>query len=129
MFDGLAHVVAISQPTGLLRLGAAYGKDPGLAATSATQGQRGVQWHQLERGGSSGAGAGLLIAVIPLTWTSKPHSTAPVGDAVNLEADLLAQITDGCCGNKRPGGGNSPPPWPDRWLMAGRTRLGLALKP
>jgi len=59
---------------------------------SATS-QRGRRWHQLDGGGSSGAGERFWIAVIPLHLDPAPQlRQRRVGDLRSSGADLLAQI-------------------------------------
>jgi riboflavin synthase len=44
--------------------------------------------------GATAGGERFWVAVIPLTWVSTTLSQRRVGDAINLEADLLAKYTE-----------------------------------
>jgi len=85
--------------------------------------------------GSSGPAGAVLES--PLNFRSPAHQhhicgTAPGGRAgSNLEANCWPNIHERLlAGNKRPRAEGTPPTHGrTRWLMAGRTRLGPALKP
>lgn len=71
--------------------------------------------------GCSGDGARFWIAVIPHTWESTTLRHLRSGDAVNLEADLLAKYTERLLQGRQAGPGATTEPAPGheldrRWL-------------
>jgi len=91
--DGLGTVVAIEQQPASWRLAlrwdeALYGRYICEKASVAVDGI------SLTVAGCSPDGAEFWIAVIPHTWASTTLQRLRVGDAVNLEADLLAKYTE-----------------------------------
>jgi riboflavin synthase len=91
--DGLGTVVAIEQQPASWRLvlrwdEAVYGRYICEKASVAVDGI------SLTVAGCSPDGAEFWIAVIPHTWASTTLERLRVGDAVNLEADLLAKYTE-----------------------------------
>jgi riboflavin synthase len=91
--DGLGEVTGIKQLSGSWRLeirwlDEAYGRYVCDKASVAVDGI------SLTVAGASPGGDHFWIAVIPLTWTSTTLQLRRVGDAINLEADLLAKYTE-----------------------------------
>jgi riboflavin synthase len=91
--DGLGTVVAIEQQPASWRLAlrwdeALYGRYICEKASVAVDGI------SLTVAGCSPDGAEFWIAVIPHTWATTTLERLRVGDAVNLEADLLAKYTE-----------------------------------
>ncbi|APD47445.1 riboflavin synthase [Synechococcus sp. CS-602] len=107
--DGLAHVVAISQQPASWRLELQW-QDPAYGRYICDKASVAVDGISLTVAGSSGAGERFWIAVIPLTWTSTTLRQRRVGDAVNLEADLLAKYTERLLAATSAPGGGTPPP-------------------
>ncbi|MFM7268475.1 MAG: riboflavin synthase [Cyanobium sp.] len=65
---------------------------------------------------SAEAGGLFWIAVIPHTWASTTLQLRRLGDAVNLEADLLAKYTERLLQASRPPGEPGPAPIDAAWL-------------
>ena len=91
--DGLAAVVAVEAQPASWRLvlrwrDCAYGRYICEKASVAVDGV------SLTVAGCSADGAEFWIAVIPHTWSSTTLQHLRPGDAVNLEADLLAKYTE-----------------------------------
>ena len=91
--DGLGTVVAVERQSASWRLElrwqqAAYGR---YICDKASVAVNGIS---LTVAGCHDAGAAFWIAVIPHTWASTTLQHLRPGDAVNLEADLLAKYTE-----------------------------------
>ena len=101
--DGLGHVVAVEQQPASWRLvlrwsNPAYGRYVCEKASVAVDGI------SLTVADCSADGAEFWIAVIPHTWSATTLQQLRVGDAVNLEADLLAKYTERLLGWRAQGG-------------------------
>jgi len=88
----------------------------GISLTVAGLGPGGS--NDAERGlrESAEAGAIFWIAVIPHTWASTTLQHRRPGDAVNLEADLLAKYTERLLQAASPAAEAAPAPMDARWL-------------
>ena len=104
--DGLGTVVAVEQQSASWRLvlrwqDAAYGRYVCEKASVAVDGI------SLTVADCSSDGAEFWIAVIPHTWSSTTLQQLRPGDAVNLEADLLAKYTERLLGLHQGAGGRA----------------------
>jgi len=91
--DGLGTVTAIEQQPASWRLALRW-NDPTYGRYICEKASVAVDGISLTVAGCSGDGAEFWIAVIPHTWASTSLRQRAVGDAVNLEADLLAKYTE-----------------------------------
>lgn len=100
--DGLGHVRAIRREPASWRLELAW-QDPAYGRYICEKASICVDGISLTVAGCEPEGAGFWIAVIPHTWGSTTLQHRRAGDAVNLEADLLAKYTERLLGSARPG--------------------------
>ncbi len=91
--DGLGDITDISAEQGSWRLEIAW-KDPSLGRYICEKGSIAVDGISLTVAGCTAAGDRFWVAVIPHTWQSTTLVDRRIGDAVNLEADLLAKYTE-----------------------------------
>jgi riboflavin synthase len=86
-------VLAIAREAHAWRLELAW-DDPAYGRYICEKASVAVDGISLTVAGCGGAGQQFWIAVIPHTWASTTLARRRVGDAVNLEADLLAKYTE-----------------------------------
>ncbi|MEB3350961.1 MAG: riboflavin synthase [Cyanobacteriota bacterium] len=91
--DGQGQVRGIRRDGGAWRLELAW-RDPGYGRFICEKASVAVDGISLTVAGCSDDGSQFWIAVIPHTWTSTTLAERRLGDAVNLEADLLARYTE-----------------------------------
>jgi len=91
--DGLGTVVAIEQQPASWRLALRWDEAP-YGRYICEKASVAVDGISLTVAGCSPDGAEFWIAVIPHTWATTTLERLRVGDAVNLEADLLAKYTE-----------------------------------
>jgi len=91
--DGLATVVAVEAQPASWRLVLRW-RDPAYGRYICEKASVAVDGVSLTVAGCSADGAEFWIAVIPHTWSSTTLQRLRPGDAVNLEADLLAKYTE-----------------------------------
>jgi riboflavin synthase len=91
--DGLGRVTAIAAEGGFWRLEIAW-EDPALGRYICEKGSIAVDGISLTVAGCTAAGDRFWMAVIPHTWENTTLRERRVGDAVNLEADLLAKYSE-----------------------------------
>ena len=91
--DGLGTVVAVDPQPASWRLTIRW-DDPAYGRYICEKASVAVDGISLTVAGCSDDGAQFWIAVIPHTWTSTTLQRLRPGDAVNLEADLLAKYTE-----------------------------------
>lgn len=100
--DGLGQVRAIRREPASWRLDLAW-QDPAYGRYICEKASICVDGISLTVAGCEPEGAGFWIAVIPHTWASTTLQHRRAGDAVNLEADLLAKYTERLLGSARHG--------------------------
>ncbi|MFZ9267244.1 MAG: riboflavin synthase, partial [Vulcanococcus sp.] len=91
--DGLGSVVAIDQQPASWALRVRW-QDPAFGRYICEKASVAIDGISLTVAGCSADGAEFWIAVIPHTWASTTLHRLRSGDAVNLEADLLAKYTE-----------------------------------
>jgi riboflavin synthase len=91
--DGLGVVRAITREAAAWRLELAW-DDPSYGRFLCDKASIAVDGISLTVAGCEADGAVFWIAVIPHTWAGTTLTRRRVGDAVNLEADLLAKYTE-----------------------------------
>ncbi|MFM7362642.1 MAG: riboflavin synthase [Cyanobium sp.] len=91
--DGLGLVTGIAAEGGFWRLEIAW-EDPALGRYICEKGSIAVDGISLTVADCTAAGDRFWMAVIPHTWQSTTLADRRVGDAVNLEADLLAKYSE-----------------------------------
>jgi riboflavin synthase len=91
--DGLGTVVAVEQQPASWRLVLRW-QDPSYGRYVCEKASVAVDGISLTVADCSADGAEFWIAVIPHTWSSTTLQDLQSGDAVNLEADLLAKYTE-----------------------------------
>ncbi|MEN9541008.1 MAG: hypothetical protein RLZZ459_1099 [Cyanobacteriota bacterium] len=91
--DGLGTVVAVERQSASWRLVLRW-RDPAYGRYVCEKASVAVDGISLTVAGCSADGAEFWIAVIPHTWSSTALQHLRPGDAVNLEADLLAKYTE-----------------------------------
>ena len=91
--DGLGTVVAVDPQPASWRLALRW-VDPSYGRYICEKASVAVDGISLTVAGCADDGADFWIAVIPHTWTSTTLQRLRPGDAVNLEADLLAKYTE-----------------------------------
>ena len=91
--DGQGTVVAVEQQPASWRLVLRW-QDPAYGRYVCEKASVAVDGISLTVADCSADGAEFWIAVIPHTWSSTTLQHLRVGDAVNLEADLLAKYTE-----------------------------------
>jgi riboflavin synthase len=100
--DGLGTVVAVEQQPASWRLSLRW-QDPAFGRYICEKASVAVDGISLTVAGCGADGADFWIAVIPHTWASTTLARLQSGDAVNLEADLLAKYTERLLGATGPG--------------------------
>ena len=103
--DGLGSVVAVEQQPASWRLVLRW-HDPAYGRYVCEKASVAVDGISLTVADCSADGAEFWIAVIPHTWSSTTLQRLRPGDAVNLEADLLAKYTERLL-EARHGGGSA----------------------
>lgn len=98
--DGLGSVVAIDQQPASWALRVRW-QDPAFGRYICEKASVAIDGISLTVAGCSTDGAEFWIAVIPHTWASTTLHRLRSGDAVNLEADLLAKYTERLLGSAR----------------------------
>jgi riboflavin synthase len=91
--DGLGVVREIRREAGSWRLGLAW-RDPSFGRYICPKASVAVDGISLTVAGCEPDGGAFWIAVIPHTWASTTLTDRREGDAVNLEADLLAKYAE-----------------------------------
>lgn len=91
--DGQGSVLAVDRGSSSWQLRLAW-NDPGHGRYICEKASVAVDGISLTVAGCSSDGARFWIAVIPHTWTGTTLQHLRPGDAVNLEADLLAKYTE-----------------------------------
>ncbi|MCP9771467.1 riboflavin synthase [Synechococcus sp. Tobar12-5m-g] len=91
--DGLGEVTGIVRQPGSWRLELRW-LDPAYGRYVCDKASVAVDGISLTVASASPGGERFWIAVIPLTWASTTLGQRRVGDAINLEADLLAKYTE-----------------------------------
>lgn len=91
--DGLGTVRQIRREAGSWRLGVSW-NDPGFGRYICPKASVAVDGISLTVAGCETDGSAFWIAVIPHTWASTTLIDRREGDAVNLEADLLAKYAE-----------------------------------
>jgi len=115
--DGLGTVVAVAQQPASWRLVLRW-QDPSYGRYVCEKASVAVDGISLTVADCSADGAEFWIAVIPHTWSSTTLQHLRAGDAVNLEADLLAKYPERLLAARMaPGGGEEASPQLSRaWL-------------
>jgi riboflavin synthase len=116
--DGLGEVRAAERQGESWRLELAW-RDPAYGRYVCEKASVAVDGISLTVAGCSADGSRFWIAVIPHTWASTTLSRLRSGDAVNLEADLLAKYAERLLASRSAasGEGAAPPQPLDRgWL-------------
>jgi riboflavin synthase len=115
--DGLGTVVAVEQQPASWRLVLRW-QDPSYGRYVCEKASVAVDGISLTVADRSADGAEFWIAVIPHTWSSTTLQHLRAGDAVNLEADLLAKYTERLLAARMaPGGAEEASPQLSRaWL-------------
>jgi riboflavin synthase len=96
--DGLGSVQAITRESGSWRLELAW-QDPAYGRYVCDKASVAVNGISLTVAGCSPDGGGFWVAVIPHTWEETTLHSLRAGEAVNLEADLLAKYTERLLGS------------------------------
>lgn len=91
--DGLGTVQQIRREAGSWRLGVAW-RDASFGRYICPKASVAVDGISLTVAGCEADGSAFWVAVIPHTWASTTLTDRREGDAVNLEADLLAKYTE-----------------------------------
>ena len=91
--DGQGTVTAIDRQSASWRLALRW-DDPAFGRYICEKASVAVDGISLTVAGCDGDGAAFWIAVIPHTWAATTLRERRPGDAVNLEADLLAKYTE-----------------------------------
>jgi riboflavin synthase len=91
--DGLGEVIAAERTGESWRLEVAW-RDPAYGRYVCEKASIAVDGISLTVAGCSAAGSRFWIAVIPHTWAETTLHLLRPGEAVNLEADLLAKYTE-----------------------------------
>jgi riboflavin synthase len=99
--DGLGSVVAVEAQPASWRLVLRW-RDPAYGRYVCDKASVAVDGVSLTVAGCSADGAEFWIAVIPHTWAGTALQHLRPGDAVNLEADLLAKYTERLLSAARP---------------------------
>jgi riboflavin synthase len=99
--DGIGVVREIRREPGSWRLGLAW-RDPGFGRYICPKASVAVDGISLTVAGCEPDGAAFWIAVIPHTWANTTLTDRREGDAVNLEADLLAKYTERLLADRLP---------------------------
>ena len=104
--DGQGTVVAVEQQSASWRLVLRW-QDPAYGRYVCEKASVAVDGISLTVADCSSDGAEFWIAVIPHTWSSTTLQQLRPGDAVNLEADLLAKYTERLLGLHQGAGGRA----------------------
>ncbi|MEB3184730.1 MAG: riboflavin synthase [Cyanobacteriota bacterium] len=119
--DGLGRVLAVERQSASWRLELAW-DDASYGRYVCEKASVAVDGISLTVAGCSGDGARLWVAVIPHTWAGTTLQHRRPGDAVNLEADLLAKYTERLLGTGAAGGAGaahgSDAPISADWLVS-----------
>jgi riboflavin synthase len=107
--DGLGTVVAVERQPASWRLVLRW-QDPAYGRYVCEKASVAVNGISLTVADCSADGAEFWIAVIPHTWSSTTLQHLRPGDAVNLEADLLAKYTERLIGWRQSSVDHSPAP-------------------
>lgn len=99
--DGLGRVEAIERDSGAWRLALGW-EDGRFGRYVCEKASVAVNGISLTVAGCSQGGRHFWIAVIPHTWSHTTLQQLQVGDAVNLEADLLAKYTEQLLQSRNP---------------------------
>jgi riboflavin synthase len=91
--DGLGTVQQIRREAGSWRLGVAW-RDASFGRYICPKASVAVDGISLTVAGCEADGSAFWVAVIPHTWASTTLTDRREGDAVNLEADLLAKYAE-----------------------------------
>jgi len=91
--DGLGEIIAIERLADSWRLEVAW-RDPSYGRYVCEKASVAIDGISLTVAGCQADGSRLWIAVIPTTWNGTTLRYRRVGEAVNLEADLLAKYTE-----------------------------------
>ena len=113
--DGLGTVVEVEQQSASWRLGLRW-QNPAFGRYICEKASVAVDGISLTVAGCDTDGAAFWVAVIPHTWANTTLQRLQSGDAVNLEADLLAKYTErllGAAGHGQSGG----TPISEAWLQ------------
>ena len=116
--DGQGTVVAIERQSASWRLDLRW-DDPAFGRYICEKASVAVDGISLTVAGCDADGAGFWIAVIPHTWVSTSLQHLRPGDALNLEADLLAKYTERLLQARsagRPASASQAPPLDGAWL-------------
>ena len=113
--DGLGTVVAVEQQPASWRLVLRW-QDPAYGRYVCEKASVAVNGISLTVADCSADGAEFWIAVIPHTWSATTLQRLRPGDAVNLEADLLAKYTERLLGWRQASEPASPPELTQAWL-------------
>ena len=105
--DGLGRITAIAAEEGFWRLEIAW-EDPALGRYICEKGSIAVDGISLTVAGCTEAGDRFWMAVIPHTWQGTTLRDRRHGDAVNLEADLLAKYSERLLQARHPQPGGRP---------------------
>ncbi|MCP9915057.1 riboflavin synthase [Cyanobium sp. ATX 6F1] len=100
--DGLGTVAAIERQPASWRLVVRW-QDPAYGRYVCEKASIAIDGISLTVAGCDPTGAEFWIAVIPHTWTSTTLQHLQQGDAVHLEADLLAKYTERLLADSRSG--------------------------
>lgn len=106
--DGLGTVVGIEPLPASWRLSVAW-QDPSYGRYICDKASITVDGISLTVAGSEEGGERFWLAVIPHTWENTTLKYRRVGDAVNLEADLVARYLERLLANQSPRGGIQEP--------------------
>ncbi|NDF62009.1 MAG: riboflavin synthase [Synechococcaceae bacterium WBB_3_034] len=106
--DGQGTVVAVEQQSASWQLSLRW-DDPTYGRYVCEKASVAVDGISLTVAGCSHDGASFWIAVIPHTWVSTTLRHLRPGDAVNLEADLLAKYTERLLRHGSPAAAAEPP--------------------
>jgi riboflavin synthase len=116
--DGLGTVLGIEPLPASWRLSVAW-QDPSYGRYICEKASITVDGISLTVAGSDEGGERFWLAVIPHTWQHTTLNQRRVGDAVNLEADLVARYLERLLADQTPGRGGqkeSEPVVTDQWL-------------
>ena len=115
--DGLGTVRQIRREAGSWRLGVCW-NDPAFGRYICPKASVAVDGISLTVAGCAADGSTFWIAVIPHTWASTTLMDRREGDAVNLEADLLAKYAERLLVDRLPQAGAEvqPPDLSADWL-------------
>jgi riboflavin synthase len=113
--DGLGTVVAVEQQPASWRLVLRW-QDPAYGRYVCEKASVAVNGISLTVAECSADGSEFWIAVIPHTWSSTTLQGLRPGDAVNLEADLLAKYTERLLGWRQAPEHASTPELTQAWL-------------